>query len=239
MKRIILFRKSYLLILPLALFFLLKFSSCGGESKVYQGTIEFDVTYPYFNPSGFMASLLPEKMTMKFKGNKYKTQVKRGKAFSSAFIVDCDAKTLTTLFQFGSQRKYSLMDDAQVQEQIKTKFPKPEYMHTNEGDSVVGFLCRKSIAMFNDQMGQPEATLLYTDRIGIENPNWCMPYHEIKGVFLVYELEQFGLRMRFTATKFNDEPVEDAEFEVPANYKNVPVNDLEKEMEDMFGTIVD
>lgn len=216
----------------------LMLGSCGGDSKVYEGTIEFEVTYPYYTPKGFMSSLLPEKMTMKFKGNKFKTEVKRGKAFSSAFIVDCDAKTLTTLFQFGTKRKFSLMDEAGVHKQVEEKFAKPEYMHTNEGDSIVGFLCRKSIAFFNT-MGQPEATLYYTDAIGIENPNWAFPYHEIKGVFLIYEIEQFGIRMRFTAKKFNPDPIEDKEFEVPSNYKSVPVEELSKEMEDMFGTIVD
>lgn len=231
--------KLFSLSLLIASGFLIFLSSCSSESKVYQGTIEFEVSYPYFTPKGFMANLLPEKMVMKFKGNKYKSEVKRGKAFSSAFIVDCDAKTLTTLFQFGNRRKFSTMDEARTLKQVEEKFTLPEYMHTNEGDSIAGFLCRKSIALFNNTLGQPEATLYYTDAIGIENPNWCLPYHEIKGVFLIYEIEQFGIRMRFTAKKFTDEAIDDKEFEVPANYKSVPVDELQKEMEDMFGTIVD
>lgn len=211
--------------------------SCG-DQKVHEGTIEFEVTYPYFNAQGFMAGMLPDKMVMRFKGNKYKTEVKKGKAFSSGFIVDCDAKTLTTLFQFGQRRKYSTMDEATTKKYVDEKFPKPTYMHTNEGDSIVGFLCRRSVAIF-EEMGQPDATLHYTDGIGIENPNWCLPYHEINGVMLVYEVQQYGLRMRFTATKFDPAPVDDKVFEIPSNYKAVPVDELQKEIEEMFSTIID
>jgi hypothetical protein len=211
--------------------------SCG-DGKIHEGTVEYEVSYPYFNKEGsFLSSMLPQKATFRFKGNKWMMQVKRGRAFSSAFIVDCEAKTMTTLFQFGSKKKYSVMTEAEVLKRRDEKFPKPSYMHTNEGDSIAGFFCRKSIALF-EELGQPEATLYYTDAIGIENPNWCFPYHEITGVFMVYELEQWGLRTRFTAEKFDPAPVEDSMFEVPSGYKKVPVADLEKEMEEMFGAIV-
>ncbi|MBX7093368.1 MAG: hypothetical protein K1X56_01515 [Flavobacteriales bacterium] len=212
--------------------------SCCGNSKVNEGTIEFEVTYPYFNKTGFLSAMLPDKATMRFKGNKYKMEVKKGKAFSSAFLVDCDSKTLTTLFQLGQRRKYSVMDQSAVNKRLEEKFAKPMYMHTSEGDSIVGFLCRKSVAIF-EEMGQPEATLMYTEQIGIKDPNWCLPYNEITGVLLVYEVEQYGIRMRFTAKKFDPAPVEDKMLEIPSNYKQVPVNDLEREIEEMFSTIVD
>ncbi|MFN3343005.1 MAG: hypothetical protein ACK40M_09935 [Flavobacteriales bacterium] len=212
-------------------------SSCGSD-KVYEGTIEFEVSYPYFRASGFMAGMLPDKMVMRFKGNKYKTEVKKGRAFSSSFIIDCDNKTLTTMFQFGQRRKYAILEEAAVLKRRDEKFPIPTYMHTNEGDSIVGFLCRKSVAIF-EELGQPEATLYYTDEIGIKNPNWCFPYHAIDGVMLIYELQQFGIRMRFTAEKFDPAPIDDKIFEVPSNYNAVPFAELEKEMEEMFSTIVD
>ena len=90
-----------------------------------------------------------------------------------------------------------------------------------------------------EEISQPDVTLYYTEDINIENANWFNPYNEIKGVLLGYELDRYGLRMRFTATKFDPAPLEDSDFEVPSNFKKVPYDELEKEMEEMFRTLVE
>lgn len=219
-------------------FLLLQFFlvSCG-NNKVRQGTLEFEISYPRYRASGFMANMLPDKMTMKFKSNKYVIEVKKGKAFSSGFIVDCEKKIMTSLYQFGTRRYYATLNEVETQKMLK-EFPVATYIHAKEGDSLAGFLCRKSIAVFED-LSQPDVTLYYTDEIGIKNANWCTPYNEIEDVLLVYEVERYGMRMRFTATKFIKEDIPNEIFDIPANYKEVPLEKMEQEMSEMFKSFLE
>ena len=226
-------KRVYWLLLLFPLFFLVR---CG-DNKIRQGTLEFEINYPRYRASGFMANMLPDKMTMKFKNNKYVIEVKKGKAFSSGFIVDCDKKIMTSLYQFGTRRYYATLNEAETQKMLKD-FPVPTYIHAKDGDSLIGFLCRKSIAVFED-LSQPDVTLYYTDDIGIKNANWCTPYNEIEDVLLVYEVERYGMRMRFTATKFIKEDIPNETFDIPANYKEVPLDKMEQEMSDMFKSFLE
>jgi hypothetical protein len=221
---------------PFLLLPLLLLVQCGNK-KIRQGILEFEINYPRYRASGFMANMLPDKMTMKFKNDKYVIEVKKGKAFSSGFIVDCKNKIMTSLYQFGTRRYYATLNEAETQKMLKD-FPVPTYIHAKEGDSLAGFLCRKSIAVFED-LSQPDVTLYYTDEIGIKNANWCTPFSEIEDVLLVYEVERYGMRMRFTATKFIKEEIPDEVFDIPDNYKEVPLEKMEQEMSEMFKSFLE
>jgi hypothetical protein len=197
--------------------------------------IEFEITYPYYQGSGFMASMLPDKMTMTFKDGVYKTEVSKGTLFKSSFIVDCNKKTLTNLFHFGTKNIYCVMSEKSVKEMLK-KAPKPQYLETNDGDSLAGFLCKKTVAYY-EEVEQPDVAIYSTSEIKIPNSNWWTPFSEIKDVLLEYEVEQFDFRMRFTAVKFTATEVDDSEFDVPSQYKKVSLKKIEKELKEVFGSL--
>lgn len=211
------------------------FSSCGGEEEITQGVIEFEITYPYYQGSGFMASMLPDKMTMTFKDGVYKTEVSKGKIFSSSFIVDCNNKKVTNLFHFGTKNIYCVMSEKEVKKLLK-KEPRPQYLETNEGDSVAGFLCNKTVAYY-EEVEQPDVAIYSTKDISIPNSNWWTPFHELDGVLMEYEVERFDFRMRFTAVNFTETEVDDSEFEVPSQYKKVSIEKIEKELKEVFGSL--
>ena len=222
-------------VLFLSIGFSVFLSSCGGEEEVTQGVIEFEITYPYYQGSGFMASMLPDKMIMTFKDGVYKTEVSKGNLFKSAFIVDCNNKTLTNLFHFGTKNIYCVMKEKSVKEMLK-KAPRPQYLETNDGDSLAGFLCKKTVAYY-EEVEQPDVAIYSTADIKIPNSNWWTPFHEIEDVLLEYEVEQFDFRMRFTAVKFTVTEVEDSAFDVPSQYKKVSLKKIEKELHEVFGTL--
>ncbi len=210
-------------------------SSCSGDEDISQGEIEFEILYPYYQGTGLMASMLPDKMTMVFKDGVYKTEVARGSIFKSAFIIDCNKKTVTNLFQFGTRKYYAVMNAKAVKKMLGSE-PKPQYLDSNDGDSLAGFLCRKTVAYY-EELEQPDVAIYSTTDINIPNSNWWTPFHEIDGVLLEYEVERFNFRMRFSATKFTQREVEDSEFEIPSNYKKVSIEKIEKELKDVFGSL--
>jgi hypothetical protein len=217
--------------------FVLFLSSCS-DGRIHEGTLEFEVTYPNIRAGSFRANMMPDKMTMKFKDNKFRTEVKKGRIMSTIFIIDCEAKTVTTLFQLGRNVKlYHVLNESEAKRKA-AEFPTPIYMHTNEGDSLAGFLCRRSVAIY-DQMGYPDVNLMHTDMIGLDQANWWTPFTDIEGVLLDYEVERYGIRMRFTANKFIEGEVEEKEFEIPEGYKLVTMEELEKEMEGISKTLME
>lgn len=210
-------------------------TSCGSEESPSQGEIEFDILYPYYQGSGLMASMLPDKMSMVFKDGVYKTEVSRGSIFKSSFIIDCNKKTVTNLFQFGTRKYYAVMNEKAVKKMLASE-PKAQYLESNDGDSLAGFLCKKTVAYY-EELEQPDVAIYSTTDINIPNSNWWTPFHEIDGVLLEYEIERYDFRMRFSATKFTSREVEDSEFDIPSNYKKVSIEKIEKELKEVFGSL--
>lgn len=214
---------------------ILLLTACG-NGKVTEGIIEYEVSYPYLNASDFMVKMLPNKMTMRFKDNKWKTTVSKGKSIKTEFFSDCKNKTLSTAFQFGTKKLLVELTESEIKGMLK-EFPELTYIDINDRDTICGFNVMKKDAVFED-IAYPEAELWYTDEIDIENANWCYPYSEIKGVLLQYEIERYGLRMRLKATHFRDEPVDDSEFNLPAGYKKVKLKNFESEVKKIFGMVI-
>jgi hypothetical protein len=225
--------KNYFL--PIVAAMAIFFSSCGGSDKNTQGVIEFEITYPYYQGSGFMASMLPDKMIMTYKDGVYKSEVSKGKIFSSCFIIDCNKKTMTNLFHFGTKNYYAVLNEKQTKK-LLLKEPVPQYLETNDGDSLAGFLCKKTVAYY-EELEQPDVAIYSTTEIEIPDANWWTPFHKVDGVLLGYEVERFDFRMRFTAVKFTETEVDESEFKVPSQYKKVSIEKIEKELKEVFGTL--
>ena len=66
--------------------------------------------------------------------------------------------------------------------------------------------------------------------MGIDNRNWWNQYSGIEGFLLGYDIQQYGKRMRMRAREVHFEQVEDKQFEVPANYKRVDMQEMNKQL---------
>ncbi|HYG53462.1 MAG TPA: hypothetical protein VD905_21385, partial [Flavobacteriales bacterium] len=197
---------------------------------------EYEVSYPYLNASDFMVKMLPSKMTMRFKNNKFKTTVSKGKSIKTEFISDCRNKTMATAFKFGTKKLMVDLTEPEIKGMLK-EFPKVTYLDVNDKDTLAGFDVLKKVAVFED-ISYPESELWYTNDIELENANWCYPYSDIDGVLLQYEIERYGLRMRLKAIRFRAESIDDSEFNLPTGYKKVKLKDFESEVKKIFGMVI-
>jgi hypothetical protein len=228
---IVLIRRIQLYIL----FYGLVLASCT-NSNITEGVIEYEISYPGLDISEFMLKMLPSKMIMKFKDNKFKTIISKGKMNTTALIADCHNKTLLSSFRFGNKK---LMVDF-TQKEINTmlnELPLVTYLDVKGKDTCAGFNVLKKVAVFKEVNSAP-AELWYTNEIELENPNWIYPYNKINGVLLMYELERYGLRMRFKATKFINESIDDAEFEAPIGFKKVSFKEYDESVRDISGIFI-
>lgn len=70
-------------------------------------------------------------------------------------------------------------------------------------------------------------TVYYTDEFS--NPGWG-EYQSLKGLPLEYEMMDKGIRMRMTAKKISEEPIDATYFNVPDGYTEMNTSDLQKMM---------
>jgi hypothetical protein len=228
---------AFRVLLIISIFSMVVFYGCSSEDKkVSEGVLEFKIQYPYYT-DGFMQGLLPNTMVMTFKDDKYKIEIAKGKMFASTLMSDCKNKTLTIMLDFGPKKIYTVLDEQQTFKYVNDQFSEPEVYSMNYMDTLAGFKCEKHYAVFDDLVNGHDVELMSTNQILLTNSNWCNQYRSVPGVLLQYELEQYGLVMNFRATEFKGTKVESSVFDIPAGFKEVTLEKMLYEMQEIFSTL--
>lgn len=216
-------KKSSWFICLVSITFLL-FASCGqgDEKNISEGVIEFDATV--VDQSNPMASLAPSKLIMKFKDDKACAEMSAGMGlFSTSFISDPEKHTLTQLVKLLNKR-FTLTQNQQQIDRENNAYP-VELTPTNETKLIAGYKCKKTHVKMKDDSGL-EFDVFSTNELRIKDPNFCNPYFKIDGVLMEYQMKKFDLEMRFTAKSVRKEDIDDATFEIPADYKVISQDEM-------------
>lgn len=216
------------------------FSACEGKKKqedtVVQGRITYELSYPYYDGESVLAALLPREMEMTFKGPKMKIAVHSKKIFSNVIISDERERSLLMLVKMSSRQMSCMMNEAEIND-FMTRFPSVEYLKNSKTKEFDGLKAIAKTAVFTD--ASKEAEIYFTDQIALNNPNWNTPFKAIEGVMLQYEIQKYGLTMRFTAKKVELGFIPHTEFLLPTDYEATPLKDIEKELLIIFSQIQD
>jgi hypothetical protein len=213
--------------------------SCGGETEEDnqpQGRITYEISYPYNDGKSILASLLPTEMVMTYKGSKMKVSVDVKKIFSNVIISDEEERSLTMLVQMSSRKMACEMNEEQV-DRFVSEFPEVSYLKSNKTRDFDGVQAKQTTAVFAD--ASKEVQVFYNDEVQIENVNWCTPFKSLQGILLQYEINKYGLTMRFTAKKIENVSISDSEFAVPMGYEKYPLAEIEKELITLFSQVQD
>lgn len=198
----------------------------GKENVISEGVINYTSEVVDMNNS--MADMAPSKMTVKFKNNKSVVGMSAGMgALTISFISDPEAQTLTQLVWFLG-KKYSLLQNS-TDIQRENELFNIEIIPTNQTKLIAGYNCKKAKIHYKGGDSN-DYDIYYTTEINIENSNFANPYFKIDGVLMEYRIKKFGLELQFTATSVTKEPVDDAIFEIPPEYKPITA----EEMTDLF-----
>lgn len=205
------------------------FGSCGpakDEGFISEGAITYDAeVVDADNP---MASLAPAKMVVKFKNNKSSVEMSAGMGLlTTSFISNPETKTLTQLIKL-MNKKFSLVQNA-AELKKENELYNLEIIPTKQTKMIAGYNCKKATVHYKG--GDPsDYDIYYTTGLDIKNSNFANPYYMIEGVLMEYKIKKFGLEMKFTAKSVAKQNVDDAEFELPTDYKRI----TEAEMTDLF-----
>ena len=156
--------------------------------------------------------------------------------FGTTLISNCRDSVLIMTFQFGKKKYYAELDVALTDTMIQ-KNGIPDIIKLRANDSVAGLLCEKYMGVFDNLNDGYDGEVYETKSIALEGSNWSNPYRDLDGVLLGYEIDQFGLLMRFKASQIKDTLINDSIFNVPANYKKVPLERMLYEIEELFNNL--
>jgi len=211
--------------------------SCG-PSKIEQGEITFDITYPY-NPdlSATMRMLLPKEATLIFKDSKMLTIVKTGKIFRTEIFADEKTKELEMRLDFGSDDFYTILSDQDQKDFIAAQ-PHYNITPTNEADSVKGLWGKKYKVKY-DSDTIPEFVSWFCEDLSLQAITWFSNYNTIAGVPLIYDIDQHGVRMHFEIASFKQREVDEKEFVRDKALKEIPFKQYDKKLNELFEVILD
>jgi hypothetical protein len=205
------------------------------ENKPSEGVITYRISFPHVTDESITASLLPDEMTYAFTPTSFASNFETaGGVFKNKIVADRKSRTVDHQLKVFRKKIQTKMAEKEVM-QMLAEYPKSAVILTEETDTIAGFHCRKAIVVFED-IDLEEIEVYYTNDIKMESPNWCTQYHEIDGVLMAYEIEEFGIRMRLEAenvvTPLNDKKLLQAETE----YAEITREMMEIELEQLVQT---
>lgn len=216
---------------------MLSLSSCE-KPKIQEGEITFDITYPYNNNlSSTMLMILPKEATLVFKGSKMLTIVKTGKIFRTEIYADETTKELEMRMDFGSDKLFTKLNDAD-QKKFRSNLPNYAMTATNDADSLKGLWAKKySVKYDSDTIPQFESW--FTEDLSLQNITWFSNYSGTVGVPLIYDIDQYGIRMHLEISGFKEREVKESEFTRSGKLKEVPYDEYDSKLNELFTILTD
>lgn len=207
---------------------------CGGDSSIEsQGIIIYKVSYPKMDKRNLMFDFMPKKMVLKFKDDKYVTHMTAGMGmFKTNIVVDQEQNQFSQMVKL-INKKYILTLKGENIKKSLSNSPKYNIKLTDETKIILNYLCKKAIVTMNNE-DRDVFTVYYTDKIKINNPNWCNQFSDIDGVMLEYQYEKYGVHMKFEAKDIKFTEIDNGDFEIDAKYEAISEVKMDKEMQEIF-----
>jgi len=178
------------------------------DHRMDTGIIEYSISFPEVTEESITASLLPDRMTYAFSQNSFASNFETaGGVFKNRIVADQSTKTLEHQLKIFRKKIKVKMNETDVNKMLSA-YPKMTVIKTDDIDTIAGYRCQKALIIF-EEVGMAEIEVYYTNEINMTSPNWCTQYHEIEGVLMAYEIEEFGIRMRLQAISVTAKPVEE------------------------------
>lgn len=207
-------------------------NNTGSKKNISEGIIEYKIEYPKMDENDIMlASMMPKTMKMRFKENNTVNELKTGAGvFQTKFINQNKNKQLIHLVKLVNNKYGLILDSTEIYESYAKQVDGMKVEKTKETKEIAGYKCYRAKITFDNP--ENNFDVYYTNDIKIENPNWCTPFHEIEGVLMEYQLENYNILMRLTAENVYPEAIDLSEFEMPDDYVQISQDEMEEKFLD-------
>lgn len=222
-------------LLPLLALPFLLLTSCG-KSKISEGELTYDVTYPHMEVTGLMSAILPKEMTIVFQGTKMMTTISRGRIFETKVITDEADNSIEMRLDFGDKKYFCVLSKAEIDELLNTQ-PSYDIKKTEEQDSIKGVFCSKYTVSSTDSIQPGDAW--FTEDFTVQKGAWFSAYKDLVGMPIIYDVERYGLLMHVESNAFSQREVLEDEFVRDPSLIEVDFKTYETEVQELFDILLD
>ncbi len=226
--------KLFFFVIPFVYAVLFTMACSDKKQEVVQGKIVYEVDYPANKNNAFLIRILPDEMTLEFANGIQKSSI-RNANLQNLTWVDCNENEMAFYFQYAEDAYKVNLTKSGVNDMLKN-MENYSIEFVDEHKKIAGFDCLKAVA--HNKASNTHIELWYTKDLNLKNPNWYTPFHEIDGVLMAYEIEQFGLRMSFKAKSYS--PLKPGEEErikqMPAKGNPITFSEYNSKMTNLFST---
>lgn len=203
-----------------------------GKKEISEGYMKYNITYLEDESQNPIISLMPSNLKMSFKNNSVLMEVEGWMGvFKSSFIKNEQNSESITLLKMMNKKYCYINEGSQgflgfnTQDSIIINFD-------NETKEILNFTCKHAKVNFPNK--NLSFDIFYTNEIKINRPNEYTPYDQIEGVLMEFQIEINGIPMYLIASEIVESEIPDAAFQAPADYENVPREELDK----IFSSII-
>lgn len=199
------------------------------QKVVSEAKISYDVKIdlPANTPPQMADMLDGATMTLYIKGPLSRLDMNMT-LFNNTTFYNAQDKSATVLMEAGGN-KYMIRakrEELEKQRPENEKYLGVIFEDQAETRKIAGYNCKKAIAKLKDGSN---FTVFYTPDVVPENREYSIQFENLKGLPLVYEMVQNNLKMKFTATNVDLNPVPASIFDIPkTGYKELTLADLRR-----------
>ncbi|HKH60530.1 MAG TPA: hypothetical protein VKA49_06845 [Flavitalea sp.] len=195
------------------------------QKKVSELTLVYDATITTGSNEPKMADAFDGATTTVYlKGNLSRSELSSA-LFSSTTIHDSKSGAAVVLREVSGQKLLIRMSPENWIEKNK-KYQGISFTNTTETKQIAGYTCTKAEATLSDGSS---FTVYYTTEIIPENKEYDYQFKNLNGLPLEYELTQGKLKIKYTVSKINLNPVPASKFDVPkGGYREMTYEESKK-----------
>jgi GLPGLI family protein len=211
-----------LLLSAVALFFWL---TSGAQKKVAELTLVYDATITTGDNQPKLADAFDGATTTVYiKGTMSRSEMTSALA-SFTSIQDSKTGAAVVLQEISGQKLLIRMTADNWKDKNK-RYENISFSNTNETKTIAGYKCIKATATMKDGS---TFMVYYTKDIIPENAEYNAQFTNLEGLPLEYELTQGKLKIKYTVSKINMNPVPASKFDIPkSGYRELTYEESRK-----------
>jgi GLPGLI family protein len=196
-----------------------------GQKKVSELTLVYDAAISTGNNQPKLADAFDGAITTVYiKGNMSRSEMVSALA-SFTSIYDSRTGAAVVLQEISGQKLLIHMTADNWKEKNK-RYEGISFTNTNETKTIAGYKCTRAIATMKDGSA---FTVYYTKEIIPENTEYNVQFKSLEGLPLEYELTQGNLKIKYTVSKINMNPVPASKFDIPkSGYRELTYEESRK-----------
>ncbi len=201
--------------------------------NLFTGRITYEMSYPGSRIDLATLEQLPRETHVIAKNKMVRTEMEAGE-LTQIKIADSEKHTVSTILEI-LREKYVIHKSRDNIQQALRELPEPEISFKNETKEILGFECKRAEALIYDEFGEEHVMeIYYTEEISGKPFNFDLPYNEIPGLMLIYEVRSGNLNMRYEATSVRSRWgmfISNRNFRIPDDAKEITFEELREKLQ--------